>query len=676
MQIDIKNKRIESDEKFRFSLDKSYDRSSGRRCGNYGLIEIFDACKEEDWLAADFNDDQWQKGILKTDQSGSGPRVQPWDNLLPRELPQLKEEIIKPVSVVKVAEVEDQEFFLDRMNLASCLLQDVPLDQEYTQVENAENLLLDNDEASVIKQPSRLDQQNPNQRCTTIILDFGKELTGYLRFELEANQDAIMDIAYGERLIAGRVQPVVQAVNYADRYICKEGRQQHEVYDWKGFRYVQLTFRNVNRPLHLYKVETLFVSYPVEYIGSIQSADSLLDKIWQTGAYTQQLCSHDRFMDCPWREQRQWLGDGRVQLLIFQNAFGDNALPRKFIRDFADSQLPSGMIPCMSFSRSAITDYSLWWIQGVKDLLLFDKDISFTRELIPHISKLLNCFERKVNENSLLENVPGWTFIDWANVGKEGVCAPLNAIYYIALKCASELLQACGEKSSSEKYLQQAKALEESYRKTFWNSKQKLYVDNVVNDRQNLSFSLHTQAITLVAGLHDGDGCKLLQQGMQHKGIILTEPYFSFYLLEALAQNNMVQEGLDFVMDKWGAMIKGDATSFWEEWQVTGTFRQGSWQPRPRSHCHAWSAAPTAWISRYILGIRVEKLHGPLIIAPNPCGLPTAQGVVPSPYGPVHISWETHEDILNVKAAIPDDAAFSFTEPPGYKQVNFTAIQA
>ena len=22
---------------------------------------------------------------------------------------------------------------------------------------------------------------------------------------------------------------------------------------------------------------------------------------------------HDRLMDCPWREQQQWLGDGRVQ---------------------------------------------------------------------------------------------------------------------------------------------------------------------------------------------------------------------------------------------------------------------------------------------------------------------------------------------------------------------------
>ncbi len=646
--------RVESDIEWSFAHDTAYDRNAGRRNQCYGIIEIYDARREEDWIALDFDDSSWAPAFVCSD----GPALPPWKVLGPRGIPQSREESILPTAVTRIAEVWDQEF-IPRMiggksitNLAAYLLQDIPLEPEYASIENAESLLAQGGEPAVITQPSPLDRGEPNQRAATIILDFGREITGFGWIDVEGNAGAIVDVAYGERLVAGRVQPVMQNTAYADRYILREGRQCHEVYDWKGYRYVQLTFRNLTRPLTVHGVGSTFTSYPLERAGEFECSDELFTRIWDVGAYTQQLCTHDALMDCPWREQQQWLGDGRVQLLIIQNAFADRLMPRKFIEQFAEAQLPSGMIPNVSLSRNYMTDYALWWVQGVLDVLLFDgdeqmlisaygdvtapfrSDVEFSQLVFPSIVGLLNWFEEYTNKGNLLEDVDGMAFIDWADVGRDGICAPLNAIYYIALRAAAEIARATGNDAERQRWTIAADKVAGAFHHAFWDPDRELYVDNVVDGERTDSFSQHTQSIAVVAELNGVDATALLTRMLDAEDLVRTEPYFSFYLLEALARSGLAEKGLEFVREKWGAMLEGGATSFWEEWQVDGTFRAGRWIGRPRSHCHAWSAAPTAWLSRYVLGVRVEEVGGPIIVDPQPCGLERASGIVPTRYGP------------------------------------------
>jgi hypothetical protein len=541
------------------------------------------------------------------------------------------------------------------------------LETEYTRVENAGSLAQPHGEPAVVTQPSPLDLDQPNQRCATVILDFGREITGFGWLDVEGNEGAIIDVAYSERLVSGRVQSVVQNTAYADRYILKGGRQRHEVYDWKGYRYIQMTFRNLTRPLLIHGVGSTFTSYPVEDIGSFGCSDPKVSRIWEVGAYTQQLCMHDALMDCPWREQQQWLGDGRVQLLIIQNAFGDRAMPRKFIEQFAEAQLPSGMIPNVSLRTNFMVDYALWWVQGVLDVLLFDGDVEFAKSVFPNIVRLMDWFEPYRNDDGFVEDVKGTTFIDWANVGKKGICAPLNAIYYLVLQAAAEIARVTGNSSHAEQWSERARAIEKVFHYQFWDQGRGFYADNVISGQRTEMFSQHTQAMAALTGLSRVDDSDLLTRTLEDRNLVRTEPYFSFYLLEALARCGLAQRGLDFIRERWCAMLDQGATSFWEEWQVTGTFRGGRWLPRPRSHCHAWSAAPTAWLSRYVLGVRVESMDGSIIIEPQPCGIDRAYGTVPTRYGPVKISWEIKNGRLNVRTNVPEGARVGFREPPGFE---------
>ena len=657
---------IETDSSWRLSIDSAFCLPSFRRNTMFGPQEIYDSGKEDDWLSLEYDDSKWDYASIVE---------KPWGEEIARGVPFPKEFEIKPVAVCSVAEVIDQEHFPamwryhSYRSLSVTLLQDVPEKPVYSEVRTPENLIGDNAGVMTVIQPSIRDASQPTMYCATVIFDFGREITGYTRFEVEGNAGAIVDTVCGELLTAGRVQAMRQGTHYADRYILKEGRQSHEVYDWKGFRYVQLTFRNLTRPLTLHKISTLFTSYPVQDAGQFRCAeDSLLEQIWNIGAYTQQLCMHDRLMDCPWREQVQWLGDGRLQLLIIQNAFGAADMMKKFLEDFASSQYDNGLIPSMSGrkDKNDIIDYALLWILALHDYALFIGDMEFIRRMLPHAEKVLVFFKKYINGRGLIEHIPGWVFIDWAAIGRAGCVAPLNGIYFMALKCAEEMSLAAGNKTLTEYCRREQKPVAENFHKTFWSEERQLYRDCISAEDSVAGniFSQHTQAIAVLSGLSPVNAKELMSQAAADKNITEPTPYFSFYLLEALSAAGMDDEALAFIRKKWGNMLDTGATTFWEEWQPNSTYRDGFWVARPRSQCHAWSAAPTAWFSRYLLGVRQENIAGSLVFAPVPCGLKKMTGQVPTRYGDVQVFWEITGGKFSARLTLPAGCPEPAFRPP------------
>jgi hypothetical protein len=65
---------------------------------------------------------------------------------------------------------------------------------------------------------------------------------------------------------------------------------------------------------------------------------------------------------------------------------------------------------------------------------------------------------------------------------------------------------------------------------------------------------------------------------------------------------------------------------------------------------HAWGAAPANIIARYVLGVRpLEPGYAKILIAPQPGPLKWMQGKVPTPLGPVKVSWQGDASRLEVE---------------------------
>ena len=82
-------------------------------------------------------------------------------------------------------------------------------------------------------------------------------------------------------------------------------------------------------------------------------------------------------------------------------------------------------------------------------------------------------------------------------------------------------------------------------------------------------------------------------------------------------------------------MVDMGATTFWEMWSGRGG-------RLTRSHCHGWSAAPTFFLSTWVLGVRPGGPgFAPCVVEPHPGTLAWCRGRVPTPLGDVEVQWES-----------------------------------
>ena len=80
-----------------------------------------------------------------------------------------------------------------------------------------------------------------------------------------------------------------------------------------------------------------FTAYPFEERARFPSPDPDLAKIWEVSRRTARFDAHETYMDTPYYEQLQYLGDTRIQALISYAVAGDDRLARQAIEAFDHS---------------------------------------------------------------------------------------------------------------------------------------------------------------------------------------------------------------------------------------------------------------------------------------------------------------------------------------------------
>ena len=90
-------------------------------------------------------------------------------------------------------------------------------------------------------------------------------------------------------------------------------------------------------------------------------------------------------------------------------------------------------------------------------------------------------------------------------------------------------------------------------------------------------------------------------------------------------------------------MVESGTTITWEAWDQKYKPNQ-DWN-------HAWGAAPANLLPRFVLGAQpLAPGWTQVLIRPNPGTLAFAEGKIPTPRGPLHVSWRQDREFrLNLK---------------------------
>ncbi|HME51100.1 MAG TPA: family 78 glycoside hydrolase catalytic domain [Candidatus Lokiarchaeia archaeon] len=684
-EIDVESssgqhKLIGSDHATRALKLDAYKQDAPKKNGTLGRVDIVDLSRvPQDWTNLEFDDSNWESPL---------ELYNPFEFLIKRNIPFLREFEVNPANIMSCGEVED----------AGADLSDSEDDEEIPDFcikngmepnESLKTATIDGMDAIINPHDgAACEITSPGEgRAVYLLLDFGKNVTGYMHLVVEGEAGTIVDMIPSEQCDAGQV-------NNGDGFhgkrgmscTLRDGLQEFEQTLWDGFRYVMVKLRNIKKRLKIYRLNTVFTSYPYEENGSFECSNPMLNDLWKACTYTLVLCTHDGYEDCPWREQRSYPGDIYVENLVNLAAFGDYQMGKKFMYDGAFDQLPTGMT--FSFfcgdayaEQHIIPNYQLYWIMVIDAQYLYSGDDGPIRDLYPSLLKALQWWEKYLDPvTGCVKNVPFWKFIDWNDRldADAEINAIVNAQYWKALQIVAKYSTMLGWDVKASDLLKIADQVRNGINEFLWDDAKGCYhdglnhgeLDGVISQQTNallIDFNIAPEnrwpqmiAVTFDEPAKDSYAIPWPKRGkgmpLQEGEVLLPQPFFMHFVNSMLAKIGRFDLMFKMFNEGWGRMLTHPdfAGTIWETWEQHG------------SRTHAWSATPAYDLLTYICGIKpVKPGFDEFLITPEFHDLEWVKGTFPSVKGDIKVSMRRNEDIMDFVLGIPValDKKGIFTSP-------------
>ena len=512
------------------------------------------------------------------------------------------------------------------------------------------------------------------------VLDFGQNLTGYVRFRVKGAPGALAHIRCFEALDArgNAYFDNLRGALAEIRYIC-DGREvvYDEQFSFQGFRYA------------------LIASWPGEIRAEDFTACAVYSTMPETGRFE---CSHplinqlqhnigwslrgnfvDIPTDCLQRDERLgWTGD--AQIFCRTAAFLRGCYPffAKWMKDVAIDQTPEGGVPHIVPNQLQYFNVDDWLVgqgthsaSGWADVAII---VPWTLSQVYGDRRILedqfDSMERWIGFMKAHSVDYLWSyrlqFGDWvaldAEEGSYFGATPLeltSTAYYAYVVCLFvKICRALGREDKAAEYERLHAGIADKFRREFLDEKGVMKIQTQTAHIMALYFGLIPPEG--VEGTVEGL-CRLLEK---ENGHLVTGFMGSPYFCHALSQNGRVKEAYDLLLKEdfpsWLYQVKTGATTIWEHWD--GLKPDGTmWSADMNSFNHYAYGAIGEWLQRVAAGIDVDDAqpgyHHAILAPQTGGGLTFAHGSFDSVYGEIATRWSRKGDRVTLTVTVPVNAS-------------------
>ena len=509
-------------------------------------------------------------------------------------------------------------------------------------IKNAEKLLIPGNGQADLSREKEVSFINNGSQNAAIIFDFGKEIHGGLQIVtgmLPNKPQVKVRIRFGES-----VAEVNSAVG-----VDSTATNDHAMRDFvlnlpwlgklevgnTGFRFVRIDLLGDSAKMLLREVNAISIYRDIPYLGSFKSNDELLNKIWQTGAYTVHLNMQEYLWDGIKRDRLVWVGDMHPEVMTINSVFGYNDVVPKSLDVIRD-------VTPVDQWMNGISSYSMWWILIHKEWFLNNGDTDYLMEQKAYMPRLLQKLCAMVDDKGR-EHLDGTRFLDWpSSPYPKAVDAGYHALLKMTLEAGADMCAILGEPETEEMCRKKA-ALMEKVHLGHENSKQAAALLSISNS------------------ILPEEGNSIIEKD----GAQRFSTFYGYYMLQAMAKAENYTNAMNIIRQYWGGMLELGATTFWEDFDmdwlknadridqmptkgkidVHSTYGGYCYEGFRHSFCHGWASGPTAWLSEHVLGIKVlEPGCKKVAIQPNLGDLEWVEGSYPTPYGLIQVSHKKLEN--------------------------------
>ncbi len=520
-----------------------------------------------------------------------------------------------------------------RSDLIRDYLRPVKVVAKSDNIENAEVLLTNHERQTFFNTPKTLNCKGKGY----IILDFGKELHGGVRV-ITSYYDAgcvspKIRLRFGESV--GETCAEIGEKGASNDHAARDFEAvlptfADQEYGQTGFRFLRIDFLQQEAQYCLINVYAVFIHRDIDFIGSFECDDPLLNQIFDTARYTVFLNMQNSLWDGIKRDRLVWMGDMFPEVLAITDIFGAD----ECIEDALQASVDRTPIPQWF---SGIPTYSVWFIKILCEYYRKTKRTEFIKRQLTYVGGILQLLNDCILENGEIDYSHSYSdddFFDWPTKGTKDASPGNRYLYILTLEELKMLYTQLGESINPlcDELL----------------ARLRMKKENSITAKQVIAFGY-------LSGEIDGKEAaeKLTQDGA--KGF---STFMSYFIFRAIAESKSVEKALELMKLYYGGMLERGATSFWEDFDVNwlensgriddftpegkldlhGDFGRFCYKGFRHSLCHGWSCGPVPFLMEKVLGIEVVKAGCEEIkINPDLGNLKWCKGVFPTPYGKVEI---------------------------------------
>lgn len=619
VNLDIDGQTVLTDDSWRCYLPHSWQPGKYKRWFLRALQEDFDArLYPYGWDTTNFvMDDNWVKPALVSN-SGAYPAVCNWSSEYVWEIFGSREvSEIRQRSVPMMKEVDVP---------VSKLSESMWIDWKRSPEDYFDMIVPD--AFDVIREPVTTHNTKdswivtPNHdHAAALTFEFAEQGVGWPCFTIDAPEGTIIELLVHEAHKKGGPAIINSHFNAWTRFVCKEGINRFETFDFESFRWMQLHIRNFNRPIEISSVGMRRRVYPWKVVPQITLSDDTIQHVMNATVNTLYNCAQETMVDGMARERQQYSGDGSHQLQSVFQTFGDSSLPYRFVNTFSQGSSIDGyfMDSWPAWDRLArtverqmqltswgpIIDHSIGFCFDSYHYYMYSGDKEGLVEVYPRLLKFFTYLVSLTDIGEYLvpaENLGMCSVYIDHEAFKKTKHKQLALNLYIAAMCRNALAPLCrlfGDEAKAMEVESYGKRIHEGCIAKFWDKQDKIFVNNLPWREQEgeTRYCDRSLATALLYDLcPDGDirrGLEVLVSSPSEMG--LSYPCNAVWRLWALIKYRRMDVVLNDLRSRWGKMSSVWANNTLQEFWVARPDEGSQW-----SHC---AVAPLLALHQGVAGI-------------------------------------------------------------------------
>ena len=504
------------------------------------------------------------------------------------------------------------------------------------------------------------------------VLDFGRNLTGRVRYMLYGNSGDTIVMHFAETLDkdGNFYTRNLRTAKATDCYIFgKTGWIEHfSRFTFYGFRYAKI--EKYRGRINLEDFTAQVISSNLRSTGKFECSDTLVNRLVENTRWSMTSNFLDIPTDCPQRDERLgWTADAQVFIPTACYFADVKQFFVKWMRDLVLEQAPDGGVPCVvpdlrwSYGSSGWDDAvtvipsTLYKVYG---------DTAVLREFYPAMKKWVGYIRRKAGKEMIYD---GGRFGDWfAYVSKQGDYPGATtdkdfvgtAYFARSVQLTAQAAKVLGIENERLYYENLHDSICQVFNREYVTPSGRLVSNTQTAYTLALAFELLPDSIRKQAA-------QRLANDVNKHGHITTGFLGTPLICQVLTRFGYVEEAYKLLFNKnypsWLYPVIKGATTVWERWDAIlpdGTVGNYSLN-------HYAFGSVVDWLFKYVAGINQSETSigfNHIVIAPHPSqNLKWAKAEFCSVQGTISSHWWITDSIFNLDVVLPDNCSATIFLP-------------